>query len=214
MCLIQNTTVDKQLLTYHFKVAQNWAPETWSLCLPRGLLCTASEIAKHEGMLYAHVAPAFQLSSYSRVLKRTGSRAGIPGFGPWLDHYVTLRKRTLPAKCTNFLLGNMQIILVSSSQGSCRNQLAHIKDLLNEIQSTQVILSHPDQIPEETRTETIPYEGWCEMAGSGIFWELSCHHEMMDPKQGRHGSFAIMIQLPHEIIDPDAAQSAGPAWLH
>ena len=128
MCLIQNTTVDKQLLTYHFKVAQNWAPETWSLCLPRGLLCTASEIAKHEGMLYAHVAPAFQLSSYSRVLKRTGSRAGIPGFGPWLDHYVTLRKRTLPAKCTNFLLGNMQIILVSSSHGSCRNQLAHIKD--------------------------------------------------------------------------------------
>jgi len=49
------------------------------------------------------------------------------------------------------------------------------------------------------------------MAGSGIFWELSCHHEMMDPKQGRHGSFAIMIQLPHEIMDPDAAQICWPS---
>lgn len=45
----------------------------------------------------------------------------------------------------------MQIIVVSSSQGSCSNQLAPIKDFLNEIQSTQVILSHPDQTPEETR---------------------------------------------------------------
>lgn len=169
MCLTQNTTIDKQLLTYHFKVAQNWAPETWSLCLPRGLLCTASETAKHEGMLHAHVAPAFQLSSDSRVLKRTGSRAGIPGFGPWLDHCVTLRKRTLAAKCANFLLGNMQIILVSSSQGSCGNQLAHIKDLLNEIQSTQVILGHPDQIPEEMRTWDHPTRG---MVWDGRVWHI------------------------------------------
>lgn len=165
-------------------------------------------------MLRAHVAPTFQLSSYSRVLKRTGSRARIRGFGPWLDHCVTLRKRTLPAKCASFLPGNMQIILVSSSQGSCGSQLAHIKDLLNDIQST----SYFEPPRSNTRRDEAlrPSHTRVGMRWQGLAYSGSLVAIMKWWTQSKADTLPLQSRSSYhmESWTQMLPKSASPAWLH
>lgn len=106
--LTHSTRMGHQLLTlYHFKVAQDWPRK------PTDLVICAFHVVKaavpgsplnREGGLLS-ISTLLGLSSYSGMVKRTGSEVRISGFEPPHDHSVTLRKlTTTPVKGLSFLI--------------------------------------------------------------------------------------------------------------